>query len=208
MHGAPRAVLGFLLAAVRLKEVRRRGWFDKLGMSRPESVADHSYATAVLAMARSDEDGLDTAAALRMALLHDLAESETGDLVPGSVPREEKLRREDSAMARVLKSLPPRTSRMYAAAWREYRLGETREARLVREADKLEMAVQASEYARPGLDVEPFLESARAAVRDPHMQDILSEASLAARGRSRTGGGSGASDRAADGSDQKDAGQQ
>lgn len=201
-------MLGFVLAAVRLKEVRRRGWMEKLGMARPESVADHSYAAAVLAMARSDEEGLDTASVLRMALLHDLAESDTGDLVPGSVPAGEKRRLEDGAMVRMLGHLPPRTARMYADAWRQYRQGSTREARLVREADKLEMAVQASEYARPGLDVGPFLESARAAIRDPRMQDILREAEESARGRSRTGVGAGAGDRPADAGDQKDAGQQ
>ena len=198
----------FLLATTRLKEVSRRGWFDKLGMNNPESVADHSYATAVLTMIYSDEDGLDTAAALRMALLHDFAESEIGDLVPGSISREEKLRREDSAMARILESLPPRISCMYADAWREYRFGKSKEAQLVREADKLEMAIQASRYARPSLDVEPFLESARAAIRDPRMQDILSEASLVARGRSRADTGSGAGDRSVDGSYQENAGQQ
>ena len=74
-------MFGFALAAARLKGVRRAGWVEKLGMESPESVADHSYATAMLVMARSDEEGLDTALALRMALLHDLAESETGDRV-------------------------------------------------------------------------------------------------------------------------------
>ena len=201
-------MLGFLLAAERLKGVRRRGWVEKLGMGRPESVADHSYATAVLVMARSDEEGLDTALALRMALLHDLAESETGDLVPGSVPPERKLRDEDEAVGRILGHLPPRTARLYSEAWQEYRRGASRESALVREADKLEMAVQASEYARPGLDVRPSIESARAAVRDPALQDILAEAELAARGRSRAGSRAGAGDRAADGGGQEDAGQQ
>lgn len=201
-------MLGFLLAASRLKGVRRRGWVEKLGMERPESVADHSYATALLVMARSDEEGLDTALALRMALLHDLAESETGDLVPGSVPEGQKLRAEDEAAGRILAHLPPRAARACAAAWKEYRSGKSREARLVREADKLEMAVQASEYARPGLDVGPFLESARSAVRDPALQDILAEAELAARGRSRAGRRAGAGDRPADGGRKEDAGQQ
>ena len=201
-------MLDLVLAAVRLKGVRRRGWLEKLGMEGAESVADHSYAVAVTVMARSDEEGLDTALALRMALLHDLAESETGDLVPGSVPAERKRRAEDEALGRILRRLPPRTARMYAGAWREYRDGSSREARLVREADKLDMAVQASQYARPGRDVAPFLESARSAVRDPAMQDILAEAELAARGRSRAGRRAGAGDRAAARGGQEDAGQQ
>lgn len=190
-------MLGFVLAAVRLKGVLRRGWVEKLGMERPESVADHSYAAALLVMARSDEEGLDTAAALRMALLHDLAESETGDQTPGSVPAQEKRRREDEAIARILRHLPPRSAAACAGAWREYRLGRSREAALVRDADKAEMAVQAAEYARPGRDVGEFLESARAAVRDPAMQDILSAAEESARGRSRAGVGAGAGDRGA-----------
>lgn len=201
-------MLGFALAAVRLKGVRRRGWVEKLGMERPESVADHSYAAALLAMALSDEAGLDTAAVMRMALLHDLAESETGDIVPGSAPAGEKRRLEDAAMGRLLARLPERAERACARAWEQYLRGDTPEARLVRETDKLEMAVQASEYARAGRDVGQFFESARAAVRDPLMQDILREAESAARGRSRAGLGAGAGHRPAHGSDQKDAGQQ
>jgi len=201
-------VFGFALAAARLKGVRRAGWVEKLGMERPESVADHSYATAMLVMARSDEEGLDTALALRMALLHDLAESETGDLVPGSVPAGQKRRAEGAAVEKILAHLPPRAARLCAEAWDGYARRTCREAELVREADKLDMAVQASEYARPGLDVGPFLESARSAVRDPALQEILAEAELAARGRSRAGRSPGAGHRAAARGGQKDAGQQ
>lgn len=59
----------------------------------PESVADHSYRAAVLAMALPP--GLDRDRCVKMALLHDLAESMVGDITPScGVTTEEKHGRE------------------------------------------------------------------------------------------------------------------
>ncbi|MGH9918456.1 MAG: HD domain-containing protein, partial [Nitrososphaerales archaeon] len=69
-----RSLLQFFLMSGRLKAEMRRGWVKKLGMGRPESVADHSYRTALITLIYSDSQGLDTAKALRLALLHDLPE--------------------------------------------------------------------------------------------------------------------------------------
>jgi putative hydrolase of HD superfamily len=63
----------------KLKELKRTGWVES-GILEPESVADHSYRTTLLAMILSDQKGLDTLKTVKMALLHDLVESVTGDL--------------------------------------------------------------------------------------------------------------------------------
>jgi len=74
-------LLDFLIVAGRLKTIPRTGWVDS-GVGEPESVADHSFRTALAAMILSDSMGLDTCKVMRMALLHDLAEAETGDITP------------------------------------------------------------------------------------------------------------------------------
>ena len=68
----------FFVRSGRLKAERRRGWVKKLGLNNPESVADHSYRTALMAMVISDSRGLDTVKAVRLALLHDLPEAIVG----------------------------------------------------------------------------------------------------------------------------------
>ena len=72
----------FLRMAAGLKKIPRQGWIDKAGISNPESVADHSYSMTVMAMMFGDNAGMDTCKMIRMALLHDIVESITGDLTP------------------------------------------------------------------------------------------------------------------------------
>lgn len=171
-------VLGFLREAAGLKRVMRQGWIDRLGMGRPESVADHTYGVAVIAMVLADSRGLDAGRAVRMALLHDLAESRTGDLVPGQAGAEEKRAMEDEAFCGIVRGLPGGLAAEYAGLWREYSEGATPEAALVRQADKLEMALQASEYAGDGHPREllaPFLDDARGRITDPELKEIFTE---------------------------------
>lgn len=155
-----------------LKETPRSGWHERLGLEGAESVADHTYATAFIAVVYSDIMGLDTARVARMALLHDLAESITGDVTPGSLPEGKKGSDERAAMGSILALVPERARGAYGAAWEEYLAGATREASLVRQADKLEMAMQARRYAGAG-DVGPFMRTAREAVSDPALVGML-----------------------------------
>ncbi|MDG6925153.1 MAG: HD domain-containing protein [Nitrososphaerota archaeon] len=162
----------FFERAGRLKLEPRRGWVLKLGMKDPESVADHSYRVALLAMVYADLRGLDAAKVVKMALLHDLPEALVGDSVPGERTRTEKRRGEEAAMRRMLKDLPKDISRRYSSIWEEYEEGVSEEARLVKHVDKLELALQAREYrmADRGNDVSDFFASARKGLDDA---DIL-----------------------------------
>ena len=88
-----------LLEALSLKNLPRTGWVLR-GASR-ESVAEHTYGTAIIALVLSRMEKLsadDEAALLRIALLHDLHEARIGDLVPSQKkklqPDEAKVERE------------------------------------------------------------------------------------------------------------------
>ncbi len=158
--------------AAGLKVTRRSGWVERLGLESVESVADHTYATAFMSMVYADIMGLDTCRVVRMALLHDLAESITGDITPGSLPAGQKESDERAAMDSLLSLLPQDVRAGYSAAWAEYLAGESRESRLVRQADKLEMAMQASRYANAG-DIGPFMKTAREHVGDSGLLRML-----------------------------------
>jgi len=162
----------------RLKGEMRRGWVKKLGMARPESVADHSYRTALITMLFSDSLGLDTGKALRLALLHDLPEALVGDAMPEERSGKRKTDLETKAMEEMLSELPRELTALYSEAWGEFVGGKSAEARLVREVDKLEMAIQAWEYAHelgdPSLAKE-FWASAREHVKDAAILEVLSQ---------------------------------
>jgi putative hydrolases of HD superfamily len=171
-----RDLVRFFVSSGRLKSERRRGWVKKLGLRDPESVADHSYRTALMTMVISDSRGLDTGKAVRLALLHDLPEALAGDAMPEERSGKLKTTIETKALEELLKDVPPDVRTLYRAAWSEFVSGKTEEAKLVRQVDKLEMAIQAWEYAK-GLDdralVKEFWATARAHVTDEGLSELL-----------------------------------
>jgi len=144
-------------------------------MEDPESVADHSYRVALMAMVYCDARRLDTEKAMKMALLHDLPEALVGDSIPGERKPEEKRAMEAAAMRSLLKDLPNDVAKEYRAVWKEFEERQSQEARLVRQLDKVELAIQAYEYRRdnPVHQVEDFIRSARKTVVDPELIDLI-----------------------------------
>jgi putative hydrolase of HD superfamily len=160
-------------AAGKLKRTKRTGWV-RAGIPDPESVADHSYRVAILTMIAAADSPVDQLKAIKMALVHDLVEAETGDIVAlphgGAVlSADEKHRLEMAAAARIF---PDDDDAEYAALYREYAAGITPEAILVKELDRLEMAYQAAEYEdRHGIDLTEFIDSADAFIRSDRLKN-------------------------------------
>jgi putative hydrolases of HD superfamily len=171
----------FFYIVSELKKVPRKGWKEKVGIKHPESVADHSYATAIMAMIFSDKAGnLDTEKIVKMALLHDLAESVTGDFIPGEVQKENKKIVENQAMEEILSKLPSSLLDKYHTLWKEYIDCTSKESILLHEIDRLEMAIQAAKYFGEGFSKEnlkEFMESARREIKSKELLEILDEIS-------------------------------
>ncbi|MGI0088056.1 MAG: HD domain-containing protein [Nitrosotalea sp.] len=170
-------LLDFFYIVSELKKVPRKGWKEKVGINHPESVADHSYGTAVIAMIFSDNMGnLDSERIVQMALLHDLAESITGDFIPGEIQKENKKTVEDQTMKEILSKLPPRLFDKYYSLWNEYIDCTSKESILLHEIDRLEMAIQAAKYYGEGFQKEKlqeFVESARREIKSKELVEIL-----------------------------------
>ena len=149
---------------------------SKVGIEHPESVADHSYGTAIMAMVLSDSQKLNTEKILKMALLHDLAESITGDFMPEEISRENKKIAEDDAMKEIFSKLPNNLAIQYEKIWQEFTHAITKESILLHEIDKLEMAIQAAKYSSEGFSNEKlglFVESAKKEIKSKELLDIL-----------------------------------
>lgn len=153
------AVADLLLESTTLKRMPRTGWAMR-GVPYVESVADHSFGIAFLALALAEivneaasPEGhrLDLEKVLVMALLHDLAEARLTDLPASAVrliPEEIKSRAEQQAMAAMLAPLPG--AGRLQALWQEFEDRTSPEGRLVRDADKLEMMIQCLRYEQAG----------------------------------------------------------
>ena len=167
--------------AAKLKAEPRRGWVKKLRLQRNESVADHSFAVAILCLFEGERRGYSVERLLKLALLHDLEEAITGDLTPQDkesrgehAVRTQKI----AARERLLSYFPHENQRTYRELWSELEDERSKEAKLVHELDKLEMALQANEYAKGGVEatrLREFFESAMAAIRDPELKRLLDE---------------------------------
>ena len=149
-----------------------------VGMNFVESVADHSFAVALLAMVESKRRHLDVTAAMGMALIHDLEEAITGDLTPADKKirgqqRVEAERR--AAVDQLLAVLPGRNRASYRRLWTDLRLLRTKEARLVHELDRLEMAFQAKTYEKTvgRGKIRAFYESAAREIQDPALKRMM-----------------------------------
>jgi putative hydrolase of HD superfamily len=134
-----------------LKLLPRTGWLQR-GMRGVESIAEHSFGVAALALLVGDQHPeLDRGHLLALALLHDMAEALVGDL-PASASRlfgkAAKREAERKAMLELFGGLPQ--CEHYLALWEEYSCGGSPEARLVKALDRLEMLGQALSYERAG----------------------------------------------------------
>ncbi|GKZ14090.1 HD domain-containing protein [Haladaptatus sp. T7] len=138
-----------LAEAFALKDERRTGW-QLREVSDPESVAGHTWGVALLCLQYGNEADIDTDRALRMALVHDLAEAKTGDVATRvddadqRVSAAEKDRREREAMADLAPALDPEIRDL----WEEYEARETPESVFVKDMDLVDMCLQALVYER------------------------------------------------------------
>lgn len=154
MGDDPDRALDAVLAAYELKSERRTGW-QLRGVERPESVAAHSWGVAYLVAALGDRlardlPDIDLDRALRLAVVHDVAEAETGDIptradsTADSVDPDRKEAAERDAMRGLAGPLPDRVR----GAWEAYEARESPEAVLVKECDLLDACLQAVAYER------------------------------------------------------------
>ena len=162
-----------------LKLLPRIGWLQR-GVAHPESIAEHTFGVATLALLVGDSvPGLDRGKLLAIALLHDLAEALLGDL-PASARRligaEAKHAAERRAVGELFAALP--NCEEYLALWDEYANGASPEARLVKGLDRIEMLAQALDYERAGShNMAEFWENGDASWGDefPALRALASE---------------------------------
>ena len=166
----------FFQHVIDLKKVKRKGWKNKLEIKNPESVADHSYSLSALSMVLADMQGLDTKKILKMALLHDLAESIVGDYTPEEISKMEKIKLENNAMEKILSKLPTNLTKEYLKIWNEFQINKTQESEFLHEMDKFEMMLQAKQYISEGHSKEKaqiFIKTANNEIKNKKLRELL-----------------------------------
>lgn len=142
------AVLTILLHGNQLKRTTRTGWAQR-GIPNAENVAAHSFGVVFAALILAQEIEVDFVMhrLLAMAALHDLPEGVTTDIPTPAwryLPPGIKTEVERGAMQEILQNAP--YAPQLLDLWEELHAAETAEARLVHDADKLDMFIQAAMY--------------------------------------------------------------
>lgn len=170
-----KGILALFQTVGELKRVKRAGWV-RAGILEPESVADHSFRCTFIAMILSDLLKLDFKKLLKMAVIHDIAEAETGDITPhDGYSQKDKMEKEHLAFLKIFKDIP--LSGAYIDLWIEYEAQITPEAIIIKNIDKLEMAITAMEYQKenPSSDLAEFVDEAERHIDDPKIKQIFQE---------------------------------
>ncbi|HKK98936.1 MAG TPA: HD domain-containing protein [Desulfotignum sp.] len=130
-------IANLLFEARILKDLNRSG-YAFLGAGQ-ESIAEHCFTTAFICfvMARLDPE-TNGERLMAMALVHDMAEARTGDF--NYVQKQYSSTDESRAIAQLTKDLPFGGDITSLIA--EFNLGETKEARLVKDADQLSFILE------------------------------------------------------------------
>jgi putative hydrolases of HD superfamily len=152
----------------KLKELPRTGWKQKLEIENAESVASHTFLLIVLVLLFSEKYRFSCKKKVRlieMALIHDLAESITGDITPENMNKNRKRKLEDEAFSKIIENIYIKSlKKRYLGLWHEYQKKKSFESKCVHLLDKLEMVLQANYYLnyREGIrreKVRPFFQS-------------------------------------------------
>ena len=160
MSDEPAALAAFGYELGLLKRIRRAGWWHA-GVRDPESVAEHSMRAAQLAALIAAEEGADSERAAFLALWHDTQETRTGDL-PHTATKYLNKPEPREITADQTARLPDRSREVVRAAVDEYERKQSPEAYCAKDADKLEMLLQAVEYRDIGVRrVDGWIDSAR-----------------------------------------------
>jgi putative hydrolase of HD superfamily len=138
----PEEYISFLSVIEKLKCNTRHSWTSS---GRAESVAEHSWRLAVMALLCADEfPKLDINKVIKMCLIHDFGEALTGD-VPSFWKTDKHEEEEQQAIESLLGRLPEQLRSELGALFAEMEAKETQEAKLYKALDNMEAVVSHNE---------------------------------------------------------------
>lgn len=146
-----------------LKNMSRTGWMQH-GLRIAESVAEHSFESALLALELASAAGMDAERAAALALVHDVPEAIMGDMPKWS---SERVRRVDEEAMREIKS------DKIGELFREFEEGRSNEAKIARLCDLLATNIQARRYMKQGYDMAEIEEKTRREIAEMLEDDVF-----------------------------------
>lgn len=162
---------GYIL---KLKKIKRRGWLLN-EIKDIESVADHIFALAFLAVYLIKEDEYDLKKVLVQIIIHEIAETTIGDITPNdNITYEQKQIIEKKAAYEILTEID-KTGELYSY-WEDFELKNSKEGIIVKDLDKLELVLQAYSYENEEKkNLNEFYLNAKRLVSNKKIYELIQE---------------------------------
>ncbi|TQF02588.1 HD domain-containing protein [Kitasatospora acidiphila] len=166
----------FLLEMGMLKRAKRSGWWIA-GVKDPETIAEHSFRTAVVGAVLAMMEGADPAKVALLCTFHDTQETRIGD-IPHIGRRYLTAASNERVTADQVSAAHPAVIAGVQAITAEYENAENLEVTVAHDADKLECLIQAVEYREQGYqNIQPWIDSSLASLKTASAR-TLAEAAL------------------------------
>lgn len=169
------AAVRYLYEVGQLKLSKRTGWWHA-GVPEPESVAEHSFRTAIIGYVLAVLERADPNLTAALCLFHDVVETRTGDIpnvAKAYVTHEPDVR----IAADQVGGTPPAVRDAILGLVARLVDQDSPEALLAKDADRLECLMQAREYEHQGFrNTRPWMESSMAKLRSTSARDLAERA--------------------------------
>ena len=133
----------FIKEIDKIKYIQRRTCL--FNSDRPENDAEHSWHLALMGIALSEHANkpVDILKVIKMVLIHDIVEIDSGDVFVYDKSKSHKNTEEEFAAAkRIFGLLPENQAKELIDLWKEFEDGETDDAKFAKSLDKLEPLLQ------------------------------------------------------------------
>ena len=167
-------IADFFYELGQLKRVKRSG-FWLLGITNPESVAEHSFRAAMIGFFLAKMEKADENRVTLMCLFNDLHEARLNDLHKVG-HRYIDFKKAETDASRAQTSGLGEIGKEIFALHEEFKAQKTKESLIARDADLLENAVQAREYIKIGFkDAEDWVNNVRKLLVTDSAKKLLKE---------------------------------
>ena len=149
----------------QLKRVQRSGWWIA-GIEQPESVAEHSFRTAIIGFILAMLEGADPYRTMAICLFHDVHEARLNDHHKVGQRYLDMKSMEPTVAAEQQSRLPEKIAVALEDLFEAYQNRNSLEAQIAHDADLLECLVQAREYQSIGYqEVQEWIDSCLAGLK-------------------------------------------
>ena len=167
-------IADYLFEMSMLKKIMHNGP-QVAGVKRTDTVAEHVYRAAVIGYILGELEGVSGEKVASYVIFHDNPEARIGDHNKVAQKYIDNRTAEKKALADQLKNLPDKLSKKISKLWHDVENKKNKEALLAYEADLLETAFQAKEYADCGHPTISWIDNVKKHVKSKSAKMLLKE---------------------------------